>query len=78
MTDTDANGQWVWNSDGSMVSWTFWAPREPMSANCAKHIHYINNDNDKKWFSASCGESCSVICERSKYTIYHLTKETNE
>ena len=67
MTDRDVEGQWVWDSDGSPVSWTRWvnfisSPPDPnggVQANCAVMLR--NQHSDVKghtfdaWNDLRCG-----------------------
>ena len=82
LTDTAAESQWVWSSDGSTVAWTLWKSGEPdggRNQNCAvQHVGPAGASLNKKWTSSHCIQftTVKVVCEKKrKYTIYHMTKE---
>ena len=88
MTDTAVEGQWVWTSDGTPVTWTDWYPKrisrpgEPdggREENCAL---LVMARTGTFWMSYPWNRPKSpkvVVCEKiGKYTIYHLTKQTHE
>ena len=68
MTDRVAEGIWVWDSDGSLVTWTYWIKwdngwdHEPNGAeqkNCAKVTRNKNREEQgwvkKGWATINCG-----------------------
>ena len=85
MTDTAAEGQWVWNSDGSPVTWTIWGRGEPdggSSQNCVDMLRNyainIGEGDKKKWGTGGCESphARTVVCEKKekirKYIVAHL------
>ena len=88
LTDLRLEGMWTWNTDPwdySTLMWTNWKDEEPGGGNqqnCARQ--HVSDDSrwNKKWTSTNCNHNGNfdipVICEKCKYTIYHLTKETHE
>ena len=78
LTDTGAEGQWVWSSNGSTPAWSFWGGGEPdggRDEHCAVHIYQRHLSNwHKVWTPTECihWQNIPVVCEKTrKYTIYH-------
>ena len=85
LTDKGHEGRWMWNTESPLdLEWTNWGSGEPdggTQKNCAFHrVDY--GEWSKKWDATWCDHNWAydtpVICEKRKYTIYHLTKETYE
>ena len=79
LTDTAAEGQWVWTSDDSTVTWKPWKSGEPdggTSENCCAMYKNAQFVADKKsWKSEGCDQPATtkvpVVCELTrKYTIH--------
>ena len=69
MTDRDVEGQWVWDSDGSLVTWTKWvqytgskpSPNGGDVENCALMMRNFNSQADghtsDSWGDYRCGST---------------------
>ena len=83
MTDTADEGQWVWDSDGSPVTWTNWIFEEPNGGrgeNCVMMFRQFMSDSNGHrtdgWNDLPCQSNenrGSLICERSLGSYTHLT-----
>ena len=70
MTDTASEGRWVWDSDGSAVSWTLWKSGEPDGGsvqNCAsmlRNVAAVAGDRER-WASGGCEKQHkTAVCEK--------------
>ena len=91
MNDKKVEGQWVWDSDGSKVTWFNWAkygwmPNGGRSDNCAYMVRDFNNllplHQRKDWADMKCSSILaydlsdkSLVCERSAPKGKHITKD---
>ena len=84
LTDTATEGEWVWTSDQSNLTWALWKNGEPGDGedqDCAVMTRDAQVLADKKtWSSRNCDAPHGrAVCELTrKYTIHHETKQTNE
>ena len=69
LRDTQTDGQWVWDSDGTALAWTSWLSGEPnggTSENC------VRDRRDYDWHDVTCDyvskvkTNISVVCEKGK------------
>ena len=69
-TDLAVEGRWVWDSDGSVLTWTFWKTAEPDAGtkqNCAIMLRNNNAQYEEQWASEWCyleKRPKAVVCER--------------
>ena len=80
MNDEDVEGQWVWDSDGSKVTWYNWAkyngvPNGGSADNCAYMVRNLNTHiaghTKKSWVDRGCHHisyydkyPMDLVCER--------------
>ena len=82
MNDKEVEGQWVWDSDGSLVTWFNWVnyeenPNGGRRLNCAYMVRNTNSDNaghtKKGWADMNCGHNSwydsknkHLVCEKAR------------
>ena len=80
MSDRGSEGRWVWDSDGSPVTWVSWLKSEPNGSdveNCAVMVRLMyrgmEGHRTRDWADVNCGsdafvksQDTSLICQ--KYT----------
>ena len=72
MTDAETEGDWVWRTDSTSVTWYNWKvwgddrgaePNGGQEENCVVMLKLTERGESSKWGDRPCSDTATVVCE---------------